>query len=179
MRNKLWIMSMVLSVVLVMTGCSSGNKIDESGVFVSDDGEFSVVFPGKPEESVEKMETEVGDVETYIFLYQDAENVAYLLSYADYPEKLVTEDSADEMLGGAVEGQLSTLGAGPVVDEKKEITVDGYAGFYTKAYGNGVYSVSKTVLADERLYQMIIMGNGKYVSQEVEDAFIGSLKITK
>lgn len=178
MLKKFWITSFLLAT-LVIAGCSSDKKTDESGAFVSADGEFSVAFPAEPVESVEKLETEVGTVDTYMFIHEEGDSAVYIASYVDYPEELVAEGDEENMLEGAKNGQLSSLGASPVVEKAEDITVDGYPGLFIKAYGDGLYSISKIVLADERLYQIMVMSTEDYVAQESEDEFLGSFKITK
>ena len=67
--------------------------------FLSYDGKFKVLAPGKLEENIDSLETPIGELAYHTFFYQNvaksAENVMYMISYCDYPQGGMHSDSID------------------------------------------------------------------------------------
>ncbi|MEK7672461.1 MAG: hypothetical protein AAB373_01115 [Patescibacteria group bacterium] len=151
----------------------------ESDAFVSEAGKFSIVFPGEPVESSQAIPTAAGDIMMYMYMYEEGVTQAFMVSYSDYPADLVAASDSKTLLDGGKEGQLGALGTAPVLDKDEYIKMGEFDGTYMKAYGDGLYTVSKTVLAGNRLYQLLVMKDGSYPTQEEEDSFLGSFEITE
>ena len=83
------------------------------------DGNFRILVPGKMEEKIDSIETDIGKLAYYTYYFQDdtkAENLFYMLSYCDYPAYSVHSDSTEilpdffeatlESAVGSVDGEL-------------------------------------------------------------------------
>lgn len=170
-------------------GCGGGDepKDDASTVdvkyegkeFISEDGNFKINFPAEPESSASTIPTEVGDIAMNTFMYEESVTKVYLVSYADYPSELMKASDPKELLKGSKEGQVANLGEGAKVDEEKEITIGEYPGTYFKANGGGFYVAAKNYLVGNRLYQLVIMRDGSYPSDEDVNGFLGTFSLLK
>ncbi|MEL6864044.1 MAG: hypothetical protein AAFP19_06485 [Bacteroidota bacterium] len=67
--------------------------------FTSYEGRFRILAPGEMELKTRTIETAIGDIDYFTYLYQPEEknpdNLAYMISYCDYPEYSVHSDSSD------------------------------------------------------------------------------------
>ncbi len=147
-----------------------------SDKFHSVDGKFKVNFSGTPEVTYDTIPIEdVGTIEMYMFMYEKSVTEAEMIAYSDYPSDLVNDSSPDEMLQGAKEGAVSNLGA--IITEEKEIMYNKHKGLEFKANSTQFYINYKIFLVNNRLYQIAIMRDGSYASQENVDKFFNSFEL--
>jgi len=146
-----------------------------SDKYYSEDGRFKVNFSGTPEVSNESVPTEVGNIEMYMFMYEKSITEAEMIAYSDYPSDLVAASNTDDMLQGAKEGAVGNLGA--TITAEKEITYGKYKGLEFKANSTQFYVNYKIFLVNNRLYQIAIMRDGSYASQENVDKFFNSFEL--
>ncbi len=147
-----------------------------SDKFHSVDGKFKVNFSGTPEVTYDTFPIEdVGTIEMYMFMYEKSLTEAEMIAYSDYPSDLVNDSSPDEMLQGAKEGAVSNLGA--IITEEKEIMYNKHKGLEFKANSTQFYINYKIFLVNNRLYQIAIMRDGSYASQENVDKFFNSFEL--
>ena len=92
----------------------------------SKENKFSIEFPRKPEESDRKIQTEIGELNMNILMYEVGkfkdENSVYGLIYSDYPDSLVNSDFKDEYIDeffeNAIKGTVNNL-KGQIIEEKR------------------------------------------------------------
>ncbi len=59
--------------------------------FSSEQGAFSVLFPGKPERQKETVETDLGQIELTMFITEIEQGAVFFVSYSDYPGHVVEQ----------------------------------------------------------------------------------------
>lgn len=199
MKNsqKLWII--IPMVLLFVTACGpkeedtgvkeeiktevkKENKYDAAtGVFKSDEGNFSINFPSEPEFSAEPID--LGEEQSTImnsFTYVEGNKRVLMIAYSDVPsdDDFLIEDARallKEEQGGA-------LGSFDVdkPEEEKQSDYGEYPGLFYKAKtSEGFYVVAQTYFINNRLYQIEMLISDNYPSQEEMAAFTGSFKLLK
>ena len=143
--------------------------------YTSEDGRFKVNFPGTPKVESQDIPTEVGNIEMKSFTYEKSATEVYMIAYSDYPSELVKQSDPDAILTGAKEGALTNMGA--TMDSEEKITMDGNPGYQFKAVKDSYYMVYKIFLKENRLYQILMMRDGSFPSQEAVDSYIGSFEL--
>lgn len=150
------------------------NKKDKD-LFTSEDKSFKIKFPGNPQLTKEPVETELGKIEMYTYMYEHSATKVYMVAYSDYPKAAIEAGDKDMMLDGAKSGFLKKLSL--KIDEEKDIEIDGNQGLYFKAQGSGFYAVMKDYLVENRLYQVGILSQGSYPSDKEIDEFLNSFEL--
>lgn len=144
--------------------------------FFHEDGKFKINFPGEPEISTQTQPTQAGDIEITMFMYEKSATEVYMVSYNDYPSAVMEQGgSIEDMLDGAVNGYVSTIGGS--VEEQESITLNGNKGIYVKAKSDQYYVVLKDYVVGNRLYQVGIMRDGSYPTEKAIDSFINSFEL--
>ncbi len=178
----------ILSIMaMTVSGCSlfqkdttddGGDSASDMQAYKSEDGNFSIMFPGTPEQSFEQVPTEVGDIGMTTLMYEESVTKVYMVAYADYPSELVEASDPDVLIQAAKDGALSSQQMNNL-DEETDISINGYTGLYFKA-NNGQYYISyKIYLVNNRLYQIGILRDGSYATLEDEAAFLDSFTLLK
>lgn len=177
-KNFKGLLVVAVLATLAFSACSKKTAVDGEE-FVSEDGGFSVVFPGEPTEDVQVEPSPVGDITITLFSYDVDDNNGYAVMYMDFPADLIAGSDPKVLLEGGLQGQLGSLGSDLVVDEQKDIELDGNPGLYAKAYAGDLYAVTKDYLVGNRAYVVMMVNEGGYPSAEEEAAFIESFKLLK
>jgi len=167
------IILLALAMLPMMAQAQSGYKLS------SKPGKFFIKFPGEPTYSAEDVETAVGKLKMYTYLYEESDNAAYMVAYIDYPDDMVEESDNDVLLDAALEGALSSWGI-DLDKVNKEITWhSGYKGIYTKESSGDTYSAYEVILVDSRLYQLAILQYGKSIPKKTISTFFDSFELKK
>ena len=123
--------------------------------FSSEQGAFPVVFPGKPEEKKETVNTAVGDIGLTIFIAVLGETMVCFVSYSDYPAEILRVSDTRQLLANSRDGIMRAqnarllrehqiaLGGNPGLEFIAEITVDGHEALLK----------ARSYLVGNRLYQ--------------------------
>ena len=129
--------------------------------FLSYDGKFRVLAPGKMKQKVHELETDLGSIQYHSFFYEskekDADNLVYLLSYCDYPENSVHSDSLtlmQEFFKTTVAAAVESV-KGELLYET-DVFIDNFAGRYWRVDYNDGEAVIKTkaYLVKNRFYSV-------------------------
>lgn len=170
--------------ILMMVACKSdkSNKVNDTEdsykvkLFTSVDGLFSINFPDKPEFSEENIDTELGAIRMATYIHEENENKAYMVAYSDYPSMLISLAGKEDLLQGAKQGALASLG---ITNVFEEIVVEknGNKGLYFSGNDGDNYHIEyEMYLVENRLYQVaIIESDGKTIS-DADKAFFSSFK---
>jgi hypothetical protein len=157
----------------------TGTPSDTTGgwqLFTSDDGEFSVLFPGEPKQSSNTLNTELGELTLHNFGYVASEGVDYNASYNDYPADKVSEDSKD-----LLDGVLSGVGKTNTLVTQQTTTQQGHPAVVAEFEAPGSnYIYYKGVMFKNRLYQLAVVGSSDNKETYKPDAmkFIDSFELT-
>jgi len=149
--------------------------------YSSEDGSFSVLLPGTPDEQTETVTTELGDISLTILMAQPDESMIYFISYSDYPAAAVAasdplsllasaRDSTVDSQGGSLTGQYRiTLGEHPglafIADVKME--------------GRDAVLRARNYIVGNRLYQVFAMAYRESDSVDEMNRFFQSFRLSE
>lgn len=179
--KKIFLLLMVAAVAFSCGQAKSnseqdGNKEKSVEKFTSKDGQFSAYFPTDPKRSSDMVPTEAGNIEMISFTYEKSATEAWMVAYGDYPSSLVEGTEASTLVKSARDG---AFGDNPSIEKEKSITNNGFDGIYTKGKsGDGYNVIYEAFLAKNRLYQVMIIRDGSYPTDDDEKAFFDSFEIT-
>ena len=145
--------------------------------FYSEDGNFKVNFSGTPEMTKEDIDSEFGNIEMFMFVYEKSITEAEMIAYSDYPSALVKQSSTDQMLQNAKGGSVNSLDA--VISEEKNLEFNGYKAIQFRADNAQFYVDYLIFLVNNRLFQIAIMRDGSYATKENADKFFNSFELVK
>ena len=149
-----------------------------SEIYESEDGRFKVNFlGGTPDVSTQAIPTELGDIEITMFLYEKSITEAYIIGYNDYPSAIVEAGSTADMLAGGKEGVVNSMGI-TQFDLEKEVSLNGYSGLHFKGVAGSLHIEYQMYLVENRLYQIGIVRDGSYTTQDRVDTFLGTFELT-
>jgi len=136
--------------------------------FTSEEGYFSISFPGEPTESSEEISTAIGPMTIVMYTYE-SRNGVYLAGYSDYPDEIIEQSDPNDLLNGAQSGAVSNVN-GQLISSK-DIDIATYPGKQV------VFNIPKSnrvppggigkahfYLVDSRLYQILSIEEGSNVS---------------
>jgi len=162
---------LMLAMLPVMAQAQDGHKL------TSIKGKFYILFPGEPEYTVEDVETAVGMLKMYTYLYEESENAAYMVAYIDYPEDMVEESDNDVLLNAALDGALGSWGIDVNKVKKETSWHDGYKGIFCRDSNGDTHAAYEVILAENRLYQIAILQYGKPIPKKVLSSFYDSFEL--
>jgi hypothetical protein len=145
-------------------------------LFSSEDGKFKINFTGTPTESSDIVPTDVGDIEMTSFMYEKSLTEAYMVAYNDYPSEMVKMSSVDDLLDGAKNGSSSSLGINEF-EIDKNMEIEGNPGRHFKGTNGTYYAEYKLFLKGSRLYQIALIRDGSYATQERSEEFFSSFEL--
>ena len=180
----------LLLIAAVLVSCGGGksssdalasldslSKSMDANKYTSPDGTFKISFPGTPTVSSQNVPTEVGNIEMKSFTYEKSATEAYMVALSDYPSELVLASSPDSLLQGAKVGALNSQGA--TLESEEKITLDGNPGYFFKAKKDSYHMCYKIFLKGNRLFQILMLRDGSYPSQEDITKYFESFEFTK
>jgi hypothetical protein len=131
--------------------------------FISEEGRFSILLPGTPEEVVRETDFPSGKTQGHYFNLRTYADFGF--SYAQFPGTMETPELAKRFLDGS--RARSIAGKGKLLEDQ-EISVDGHPGFFIKAEVTGGYIYRhKMFIVGSRSYQIVFVSKDKGVSPAV------------
>ncbi|QZY55848.1 hypothetical protein [Crassaminicella profunda] len=175
------VMSMFVLVCLLssmLMGCG-GVKAEETFVtFNCEDGGFSVDFPEEPKDEVQTLQTPLGNIDLHMYIVEK-EDIAYICMYNDYPEELIKQAKADDLLVGACNGAVANVNGKN--QKVTDVTLGEYPGkdltYDLEKDGRSVKAHQKIYLVGNRLYQMNIATDKEEENKESINKFFDSFKL--
>jgi hypothetical protein len=160
----------------------AGGPFDGWVAFTSDDGNFRILLPTKPELQSQQVDTAAGTSTVNIYMTSVASG-AYGVMYNDFSTDAVKKGGAKDMLASAMDGAAKKVGG--KLAGSREIEVAGNPGVdfavqmpvQSNLPDGGIYA-SRIFLAGDRLYQIIAVQAGKG-DQALVSAFFDSFSLTK
>ena len=168
MKKSITILGLLLGLVFFL---SSWTNIHSWKAFISLEGKFKVMMPGKVVEKKSDIETAIGTLVYHTFLHQptepDSDNLVYMVSFCEYPPHSIHSDSL-QLVNEFFETTMSSAAesVGGILQYTSEISIndfpgrvwrvdynDGKAIIKTNAYlvGNRYYSI-QTILLKEKSF---------------------------
>ncbi len=147
--------------------------------FENKSGAYKINFPGKPEQQVQDIKTEVGTVKAIMHMAIKGDTV-FLVSFNDYPVN-IQDSKMDEILTGAANGVSGNTPLKSVVRSKDKEARSIQFEFTKKSEEGGTSSgLAKIFLRKNRLYQILVMRDGAVTAQQRKDCkiFFDSFKFT-
>jgi hypothetical protein len=148
-----------LAVLMLSSLCSA----QEWTPFSAPKGNFRAVFPVTPQESVQSIQTDVGEIPYTTYMAEIADgNVAFGVAYNDYPNEILQADP-QKVLDGGRDGAKENL-KGTVVSEIS-LTYKGHPGreftILGDVQGHKLFYHTRVFLIGTRLYQMQVVRVGE------------------
>jgi hypothetical protein len=172
MRSRLIIAAFVL--------CSASLAAHDDKKYESATGKYKVVFPGKPDSETKKVEDGELNVTSYAM-----NGGGFLVIYTDLSAAKLKENKAKDLLASGEKGLVDSFKAkvksskdiefGKQKFPAKEITAEA---FLAKE-AISIHIRLTLILADNRLYQILVFGPKELPAGEDADKFFKSFEITK
>jgi hypothetical protein len=148
---------------LLLAACAGQVAAAEWAPFSSPKGNFKAVFPAQPQESVQSIQTELGEIPYTTYMSEiDNGNIAFGVAYNDYPPAILQADP-QTVLDGGRDGAKQNLG-GTVVSET-QMTYRGNPGreftILGEVQGQKLFYHTRIFLIGTRLYQLQIVRVGE------------------
>jgi|GEM_PF-1351105 len=136
--------------------------------FTSEEGYFSISFPGMPTESSQEISTELGPITIFLYTYE-YRNGVYLASYLDYPGEIIEQSDPYDILDAAQSGAVGNVN-GQLISSK-DIDIATYPGKEivfnipkSERMPPGGIGKARFYLVDNRLYQIMSIQGGSKLS---------------
>jgi hypothetical protein len=126
--------------------------------FSSQEGKFTVLFPGTPRFSRQKMTSDNGELQVNLFtVNRPQEEAKYTVAYIDYPAQYIQLLRSRNLVEQAIEQGKSTAlqrVRGTVVSEEKKTLGDNVGMEVNYTTANGKFAKQRVFLVGNRFYQI-------------------------
>lgn len=152
-----------------------GDRLKKFEPYHSDQGQFSVLFPGKPTKKLQLLRTPAGEIDLWMFSAGSKKSV-FVVGYADYPQRLINNSDPTRMLDGARDGAVRNV-RGSLVDET-EIDFYGYPAreLEIEVPQKGTVG-ARLILIDNRLYQVMVVSQSARILDRKGSEFLDSFSV--
>lgn len=139
-------------------------------------GAFSVLMPDRPEEIVEQLPVEGGNVSMRLYKFEDrALNLFYLVSFYDYPSWYTLEDQPG-FFRQVISKTVSRFGG--ILLLERDISNDQFRGKEIEIQVEGDFTIRvRFYLVGNRMYQVALGATGKKAYAKQNEAFLRSFRI--
>ena len=123
--------------------------------FSSPEGRFSVLLPGTPTKTTQKVNSDLGVITLYLFTFNQ-ENISYNVTCSDYPESIFKIKSIDKFLDDYRDGAVAGV-RGKLVSETK-ISLGTYPGreVIIEVNDGRILACIRFYMVKTRLYQVSV-----------------------
>lgn len=145
--------------------------------FISNEGGFSVLMPGAPNQKKQSVITTAGLLDLYLFTVElENDTTAYLATYVDYPENVVKTSNSDEVLSNVRDGQLDSQ-KGRLLSERF-VAIGQYPGRELEIETASNYVRGRIYLVGTRLYQVLAVYPLDQRPADISRRFLDSFKLS-
>lgn len=172
---KKYIVLPVIAVALLLSGFKAA---ETWAIFKSAEGHYSIMFPGKVEESVEDSKTGDGKVfKMHLAMCTPSEDALYMVGWVDMTGFYVNDKPMKQMLEDSRDGAAAQLNATDVTTTATNLNGDPYIEFTfaTKEF----VGKDRIYIIDKHQYSLITMFTPTKGMGPGADKFITSFKYTK
>lgn len=151
----------IILVLLSAIALSAYNKSATWQTVNSAEGHFSIMMPVAPKEQINKINSEIGPLEMHLFLSQNGAAV-FLLSYTDYPENIIQQNSPEAILNSVRDGAIANT-KGSLLNESNLQLLNKYEGreINVDIPNTAELSKSRIFLVNNRVYQLVVSSEKK------------------
>jgi hypothetical protein len=160
-------------MAFVLSTYAQGNHYYSNKKLNDPYGKFQISFPGEPTYGVQDVETDMGTVKMYTFMYESS-NAVYMASYVDYPADKIAGQDIEAMLKRAAGGYIDALKL-----ESRSQSIINYGtnkGILFYADNGSMYTVMRDYMVKNRLFQVGILQMSA-IDIQVENDFFDSFVI--
>lgn len=171
-------MRLVLPLLLFVSICANG-ALAQNGAYTSTAGGFSAVFPGRPEEKIEAINSSIGNVKLLLVTYIDRNSGdVYQITFSELPPLVVKNNTPEQICYSGI-NEVVQKAQGKII-HNKAISYEGYPGSEIIVNSaKGLLIVIRSYLVSNRLYRLTLIGpaNDEIVDKAAD--FLSSFKLTK
>lgn len=160
------------ALLLMLPGLATADDDD----FKPKDGRYSVRFPGRPKETTKAVTTPLGDQTVHLASYATGDGNVFLVSYTDYPAEAVKPENRATLYDGIRTGVIGKEGK---VTADKEVTIDGEKGREVVVDKGKQVTRVRVVVKGTRLFQLMAVGTGEFVTGKDATKFFESFEFKK
>jgi len=160
--------------VLFAAGLAIGHEDKKPEKYVSKEGKYSVGFPGKPMVETKK----AGGVDLHSAMVLEGMG-AFSVFFADVQADAVKDSKPKDLLDRAEKGMIQNFKAKVTSSRDFEFGKEKYPAREFVAEKNANSLRFQIILANNRLYQVFVVGPKDMVTGKGADAFFKSFEITK
>jgi hypothetical protein len=177
MGTVCWSLTLPLLLGAVQDDLPAGWKVVRSK-----DGRFTVHMPKEPMDPKKQVvRTKTGELNVTLVIAEGRHDSYFVVSYSDFTQAELKKGEEEKRLDQACNGAAESL-RGEIPDEQR-IMLDGRhpgRAFVIKKDG-AVIAKMRIYLVENRLYQVMVLGNGKIFSSKEKDAgiFLDSFRLNK
>lgn len=168
---------LLAAIAILVAGCF--NTLDWRE-FRSEDGHFSITFPGKVSHEKRILNTPVGNV-TMQMDSTSAGDALFGVGYADYPRNYLTRANTELIIDQVRDALVKNIGArvfseAPLIREPmagRSLHAEGRTGDRVLALD------ARLVFAEGRFYQVVVIGNAGpgRISKDALDVYFNSFRV--
>lgn len=152
-----------------------GDKLTEFKPYHSDEGKFSVLFPGEPEKELQQVNTSIGPLE-FIMYQAGSEKIGFIVGYVDYPKQMFENVVLEKMLDGARDGAVQNVNG--TLKYEKVLDLHGNPGRELEINVPNKATVKvRIILIGNRLYQVMAVSESKKALKKNCPKFFDSFKV--
>ena len=152
-----------------------GDRLKKFEPYHSDQGQFSVLFPGKPTKKLQSVSTPVGEIDLWMFS-AGSKKSGFAVGYGDYPQKIINESDPAKLLDGTRDGAVSNV-LGSLVNET-ELDFHGYPARELEIEVPQKATVrARLILIDNRLYQVMVVSQSARILDRKGSEFLDSFRV--
>jgi hypothetical protein len=150
--------------------------------FVSEEGQYSITFPGAPTEQRQSIPIEgMGEIEMVAIMYEPSQNKVFMVAHADYPEAMVKaakkadKNAISAIIDNAKQGAVGQMKL--TISTEEKIIIQDNVGISFMADNGNIYTEYQIFLVGNRLYQIAILSQGVAVTKAEATPFFGTFKL--
>lgn len=139
---------------------------------------FSVAMPAAPTEKKQKVPTATGTLEVVMQVADGRNDSLFVVSYCDFPGPELKKAEVDKRLDQARDGALASARGKKRSEEP--IKLGGHAGREIVIEKDGEVVVKMRIfLVKNRLYQVMVLGNGPVFASKDVGVFLDSFRLNE
>lgn len=164
---------LIIIVLLITTACEKKVALKE---FTSNRGRFAVMAPGVLEKTTKTINTPVGLITLTNFIISKP-NVAYIVSYSDYPDELINRADPQSMLDGSRDEMLRRIDGKLISEERVSYDEDPARELHYTVKGGLGKGHTVILLSGRRLYQIGAIGSKDNFPSNTVKKYVDSFEI--
>ncbi|MBL8824323.1 MAG: hypothetical protein JNJ77_17180 [Planctomycetia bacterium] len=177
MFRRCLLLMLVVFMLPVMLGAQ-----DESNLkfqkHQSKEGKYKVEFPGKPMTQNQKANTELGEITIVLDVVAIGQNMAFIVSYNDYPEAITNADPIT-VLNGVRDGNKGK--DGEIIEDRADVfgpdKIPCKRVYIKKP--NDLYMKNLMIMKGTRLYQVMVVAKKPAIESDAINKYYKSFELTK